>query len=144
MYHYSNNFKRSTTQRKMPFSTPAERVIVCHYKQSLTYTKVHCSSLQALIQKEWITLQQDTTYWHIVWFWLPIFDCYFREIKVTFLSLFLKFCVDCKYWQISSCPLETATQKSKIHLDIQFTPPGYEFQTGSLECIYIVRVLIDF
>lgn len=36
VYRYLNNFRSNSAQRKMPFSTPAERIIVCHYKQSLT------------------------------------------------------------------------------------------------------------
>jgi len=51
----------------MPFSTPAEHVIVVyHYKQSLTYTKVHCNSLQALFWKEWITFPHYVMYGHDV------------------------------------------------------------------------------
>lgn len=49
----------------MPFSTPAEHVIVVyHYKQSLT--KVHCNSMQALFWKEWITFPHYVMYGHDV------------------------------------------------------------------------------
>ena len=67
VYRYLNNFRSNSAQRKMPFSTPAEHVIVVyHYKQSLTYTKVHCNSLQALFWKEWITFPHYVMYGHDV------------------------------------------------------------------------------